>query len=59
MRFTVTSPHLGPQASFTLLKNAVAWLDDKFHNSDCLLDWYIVDNQTGRNVTQKQASKYR
>ena len=59
MRFSVMSPYHGVKAQFDLLKDAVAWLDDKFHNSDCLLDWYIYDTETGKNVTQAQAAKYR
>ena len=59
MRFSVISPYHGVKAQFDLLKDAVLWLDDKFHNSDSLLDWYIYDTQTQKSVTQAQASKYR
>ena len=59
MRFSVISPYHGVKAQFEFLRDAVVWLDDKFHNSDSLLDWYIHDTQTQRDVTQAQASKYR
>ena len=62
MRFSVMSPYHGVKAQFDLLKDAVEWIDDKFRNSTdfrCLLDWYIYDTETGKNVTQEQASKYR
>ena len=59
MRFSVMSPYHGVKAQFDLLEDAVEWLDDKFHNSDSLLDWYIYDTKTGENVTQAQAAKYR